>query len=261
MRGSYTGPMGQLPLRRLGDSDLDVSVLGLGCNNFGRRVDLEGTRAVVDAALEAGVTFLDTADTYGDGQSEELLGQVLEGRRDEVVLATKFGYERGGAPAHVREAVEASLRRLRTDVIDLYQYHRPDRKVPIEETLGAMSALVEEGLVRAIGCSNFSDAQLREAADAARSNGWTAFASVQNEYSLLERGIEAEVVPESERLGIGVIPYSPLASGLLTGKYRRGENAPSGTRLAGRGSVADDATFDRLPARGRHAARGGVAPH
>ncbi|MFL5781070.1 MAG: aldo/keto reductase [Thermoleophilaceae bacterium] len=247
-----------LPTRTIGA--LEVSVVGLGCNNFGRRVDLEGTRAVVNAALEARVTFLDTADTYGDGQSEELLGQVLEGRRDEVVLATKFGYERGGAPEHVREAVEASLRRLRTDVIDLYQYHRPDRKVPIEDTLGAMSALVDEGLVRAIGCSNFSTTQLREAAEAAERNGWTAFASVQNEYSLLERDIEADVVPESERLGIGVIPYFPLASGLLTGKYRRGEDPPPGTRLAGRGSVADDATFDRLEALDGYASERGIEP-
>jgi aryl-alcohol dehydrogenase-like predicted oxidoreductase len=247
-----------LPTRTIGP--LEVSAVGLGCNNFGRRVDLEGTRAVVDAALDAGVTFLDTADTYGDGQSEELLGQVLQGRRDAVVLATKFGYDRGGAPEYVREAVEASLRRLRTDAIDLYQYHRPDPKVPIEETLGAMSALVEEGLVRAIGCSNFSAAQLREAAEAAQRNGWTAYASVQNEYSLLERGIESGVVPEAERLGIGVIPYFPLASGLLTGKYRRGEDPPSGTRLAGRGSVADDATFDRLEALDRYASERGVEP-
>src|SRR5919107_5458044 len=186
-----------LPTRTIGP--LEVSAVGLGCNNFGRRVDLEGTRAVVDAALDAGVTFLGTADVYGDGASEEQLGQVLEGRREQVVLATKFGYERGGAPEHVREAVRASLRRLRTDRVDLYQYHRPDRKVPIEYTLGAMTELVDEGLVRAIGCSNFSAAQLREAAEAAERNGWAAFASVQNEYSLLEREIEAEAVPEAER--------------------------------------------------------------
>jgi aryl-alcohol dehydrogenase-like predicted oxidoreductase len=247
-----------LPTRSIGP--LEVTAVGLGCNNFGRRVDLDGTRAVVDAALDAGVTFLDTADVYGDGQSEELLGQALEGRRDSVVLATKFGYDRGGAPGYVREAVEASLGRLRTDRIDLYQYHRPDRKVPIEETLGAMSSLVDEGLVRAIGCSNFSAAQLREAAEAAERNGWAAFASVQNEYSLLERGIEADVVPEAERLGVGVIPYFPLASGLLTGKYRRGQDAPPGTRLAGRDSVADDATFDRLEALDRYAAEREIEP-
>jgi aryl-alcohol dehydrogenase-like predicted oxidoreductase len=247
-----------LPSRSIGP--LEVSVVGLGCNNFGRRVDLEGTRAVVDAALDAGVTFLDTADTYGEGASEELLGQVLEGRRDTVVLATKFGYSRGGAPEYVREAVQASLRRLSTDRIDLYQYHRPDRETPIAETLGAMSELVDEGLVRAIGCSNFSAAQLAEAAEAAERNGWTAFASIQNEYSLLERGIEAEVVPEAERLGVAVIPYFPLASGLLSGKYRRGEDAPAGTRLASRGSVADDATFDRLEALTRYASERGLEP-
>jgi aryl-alcohol dehydrogenase-like predicted oxidoreductase len=247
-----------LPTRSIGP--LEVTVVGLGCNNFGRRVDLDGTRAVVDAALDAGVTFLDTADTYGDGASEELLGEVLERRRDSVVLATKFGYERGGAPEHVREAVRASLRRLRTDRIDLYQYHRPDRQTPIEETLGAMSELVAEGLVRAIACSNFSAAQLTEAAEAAERNGWTAFASVQNQYSLLERGIEAEVVPEAERIGVAVIPYFPLASGLLTGKYRRGEDPPPGTRLAGRGSVADDATFDRLEALAGYASERGIEP-
>ncbi|HKP88641.1 MAG TPA: aldo/keto reductase [Thermoleophilaceae bacterium] len=240
---------------------MQASVVGLGCNNFGRRVeDLAGTRAVVDASLEAGVTFLDTADVYGDGRSEELLGQALEGRRDEVVLATKFGYDRGGAPEYVREALAGSLRRLRTDRIDLYQYHRPDPDVPIGDTLGAMSELVDEGLVRAIGCSNFSAAQLREAAEAAQRNGWHPFVSVQNEYNLLERGIEADVVPEAERLGMAVIPYFPLASGLLTGKYRRGEDAPADTRLAGRGSVADDATFDRLEALAEYASRRGVEP-
>jgi aryl-alcohol dehydrogenase-like predicted oxidoreductase len=247
-----------LPTRSIGP--LTVSAVGLGGNNFGRRVDLEGTRAVVDAALEAGVAFVDTADIYGNGASEELLGQVLQGRRDSVVLATKFGYERGGAPEHVREAAEASLRRLRTDRIDLYQYHRPDPRVPIEETLGAMSRLVDDGLARAIGCSNFSAAQLAEAAGAAERNGWTAFASVQNEYSLLERGIEADVVPEAEQRGVAVIPYFPLASGLLTGKYRRGQQAPPGSRLAGRGHVADDATFERLDALASYAEERGIEP-
>ena len=247
-----------LPTRSIGP--LAVSAVGLGCNNFGRRVDLDGTRAVVDAALDAGVTFLDTADVYGDGQSEELLGRVLEGRRDAVVLATKFGYTRGGAPGYVGEAVRDSLRRLRTDLVDLYQYHRPDEKTPIEETLGAMTELVDQGLVRAIGCSNFSAGQVAEAADAAQRNGWHAFASIQNEYSLLERGIEAEVVPEAERRGVAVIPYFPLASGLLTGKYRRGQEPPAGARLAGRGSVADDATFDRLEALDRYAADREVEP-
>jgi len=222
-------------MRKIGE--LEVSEVGLGCNNFGRRVDLEGTRRVVDAALEAGVNFLDTANSYGspDGESENLLGQVLEGRRDQVVLATKFGWNEGGAPEQVRESIEASLRRLRTDVIDLYQYHKPDGRTPIEETLGAMKELVSEGKVREIGCSNFNAAQVSD-----------DFASLQNEYSLLKRGIESEVLPECERLGVAGLPYFPLASGLLTGKYRRGEDAPEGTRLAGRDQIADNETWDRL---------------
>jgi aryl-alcohol dehydrogenase-like predicted oxidoreductase len=222
-------------MRKIGD--LEVSEVGLGCNNFGRRVDLDGTRAVVDAALEAGVTFFDTANSYGDppGESENLLGQVLEGRRDQVVIATKFGWNEGGAPEQVRESAEESLRRLRTDVIDLYQYHKPDGKTPIEETVGAMKELVAEGKVREIGCSNFDASQLSD-----------DFASLQNEYSLLKRGIEAEVLPECERRGIAVLPYFPLASGLLTGKYRRGEDAPEGTRLHGRDEIADNETWDRL---------------
>jgi aryl-alcohol dehydrogenase-like predicted oxidoreductase len=248
--------MAQPPQRPLGD--LTVSAVGLGCNNFGRRVDLEGTRAVVDTALEVGVNFLDTADVYGDhGDSETLLGEVLKGRRDRVVLATKFGMDMGangpsvrprGSRAYVREAVDASLRRLQTDVIDLYQYHRPDGETPIEETLGALDELVKAGKARAIGCSNFSAAELEEAAGAARENGFTGFVSLQNEYSLLKREIEADVVPECEQLGVGVLPYFPLASGLLTGKYRRGEDAPEGTRLHGRPEIADDATFDQLEA-------------
>jgi aryl-alcohol dehydrogenase-like predicted oxidoreductase len=248
--------MAQPPQRSLGD--LNVSAVGLGCNNFGRRVDLDGTRAVVDAALEVGVNFLDTADVYGDqGGSETLLGEVLKGRRDRVVLATKFGMDMGangpstrprGSKAYVREAVDASLRRLQTDVIDLYQYHRPDGETPIEETLGALDELVKAGKVRAIGCSNFSAAELEEAAGAARENGFAGFVSLQNEYSLLKRDIEADVVPECEQLGVGVLPYFPLASGLLTGKYRRGQDAPEGTRLHGRPEIADDATFDQLEA-------------
>jgi len=222
-------------MRKIGE--LEVSEVGLGCNNFGRRVDLEGTRAVVDAAIEAGVTFLDTANSYGSpaGESENLLGQVLEGRRDQIVLATKFGWNEGGAPEQVRESAEASLRRLRTDVIDLYQYHKPDGRTPIEETLGALGDLVSEGKVREIGCSNFDAAQVSD-----------DFVSLQNEYSLLKRGIEADVLPECERRGVAVLPYFPLASGLLTGKYRRGEDAPEGTRLHGRDQIADNETWDRL---------------
>ncbi|HEY1594616.1 MAG TPA: aldo/keto reductase [Thermoleophilaceae bacterium] len=258
--------MADLPHRELGD--LSVPAVGLGCNNFGRRVDLDGTRAVVDAALDEGVNFLDTADIYGDaGGSETLLGEVLKGRRDEVVIATKFGMDMGangpsvrprGSKAYIREAVDASLRRLQIDVIDLYQYHRPDGETPIEETLGALDELVKAGKVRCIGCSNFSASELDEAAGAARENGFASFVSLQNEYSLLKREIEAEVVPECEQLGVGVLPFFPLASGLLTGKYRRGEDAPEGTRLHGRPEIADDDTFARLEAGERFARERGV---
>jgi aryl-alcohol dehydrogenase-like predicted oxidoreductase len=238
-------------------AELEVSEVGLGCNNFGRRVDLEGTRAVVDAALAAGVNFLDTADVYGGddkGASERLLGAVLAGRRDQVVIATKFGMDmRGlngdaprGSAAYIRRAVEGSLSRLRVDTIDLYQYHEPDGVTPIEETLGALNELVEAGTVRFIGCSNFSAEQLAEAAEVAEREGYASFVSLQNEYSLLKRDIERDVLPECERRGVAVLPYYPLASGLLTGKYRRGEAAPAGTRLASRGEVADDATWERL---------------
>jgi aryl-alcohol dehydrogenase-like predicted oxidoreductase len=233
--------------RPLGDSGLEVSVLGLGCNNFGRRVDLAGTRRVVDAALDEGVDFLDTADIYGGrGASEELLGEALEGRRDRVVLATKFGMDMGdgaearGSAAYVREAAEASLRRLRTDRIDLYWYHWPDGVTPIAETLEALDELVRAGKVRAIAASNFSAAQLEEADAVAREHGRARFVAVQNEYSLLRREIEREVVPAAQRLGLGVVPYFPLASGLLTGKYRRGEDAPAGTRLGEREEVASE---------------------
>ncbi|HEY2604033.1 MAG TPA: aldo/keto reductase [Thermoleophilaceae bacterium] len=258
--------MADLPQRSLGG--LSVSAVGLGCNNFGRRVDLEGTGAVVDAALGAGVNFLDTADIYGgQGGSETLLGEVLKGHRDQVVLATKFGMDMGangpsvrprGSKAYIREAVDSSLRRLQTDVIDLYQYHRPDGETPIEETLGALDELVKAGKVRYIGCSNFSAGELDEAAGAARENGYASFVSLQNEYSFLKRDIEADVVPECEQLGVAVLPFFPLASGLLTGKYRRGEAAPDGTRLHGRPEIADDETFDRLEAGERFARERGL---
>lgn len=243
-------------MRKIGD--LEVFEVGLGCNNFGRRVDLEGTRAVVDAAIEAGINLFDTADIYGStgGDSEALLGEVLKDRRQDAVIATKFGMDMrgangeptgpGGSAPYIGQAVEASLRRLHVDVIDLYQYHEPDGETPIEETLGALNELVIAGTVRFIGCSNFDAAQLAEAEQVARDNGYAAFVSLQNEYSLLEREIEAEVLPECARRGVGVLPFFPLASGLLTGKYRRGEDAPEGTRLHGRGAVADDDTFDRL---------------
>jgi aryl-alcohol dehydrogenase-like predicted oxidoreductase len=219
--------------RRIGS--LEVSVVGLGCNNFGGRLDLAGTKAVVNAALDAGITFLDTADVYGGTKSEEFLGRMLAGRRDRVVLATKFGIalddERKGAkPAYVKRACEDSLRRLKTDRIDLYYLHRPDPETPIADTLGALDELVRSGKVREIGCSLFTATQLREARAAAGKGA--PFAAVQNEYSLLVREPEREVLAECGRLGLAFVPYYPLASGLLTGKYRRGQPAPAGTRLA-----------------------------
>jgi len=224
--------------RRIGS--LEVSVVGLGCNNFGRRLDSGATSAVVDAALDAGVNFFDTADVYGGTKSEEFLGRALSRRRDEVGLATKFGAQvdeqrKGAKPEYVGQAVEDSLRRLRTDRIDLYQLHRPDPDVPIEDTLGALDELVRAGKVREIGCSNFSAEQLRAAEKATRDGG-ARFVSVQNEYSVLHREPERDVLPECERLGIAFIPYFPLVSGLLTGKYRQGQPAPEGSRLqSGRG--------------------------
>jgi aryl-alcohol dehydrogenase-like predicted oxidoreductase len=219
--------------RRIGA--LEVSVVGLGCNNFGWRIDAAATRRVVDAALEAGIDFLDTADIYGGTESESFLGEVLRGRRDQVVLATKFGMKvdeqrQGARPAYVRAALDDSLKRLQTDRIDLYQLHQPDPSVPIADTLGALDEAVRAGKVREIGCSNFSAAQLREAEAAVR-DGAARFVSVQNEYSLLKRDPEAEVLPECERLGLAFLPYFPLASGLLTGKYRRGRTTPEGARI------------------------------
>jgi aryl-alcohol dehydrogenase-like predicted oxidoreductase len=219
--------------RRIGS--LEVSVVGLGCNNFGRRLDSGATSAVVDAALDEDINFFDTADIYGGTKSEEFLGRALGRRRDEVVLATKFGAQldeqrKGASPEYVGQAVEDSLRRLRTDRIDLYQLHRPDPEVPIEDTLGALDELVRAGKVREIGCSNFSAEQLRAAEGAARDGG-ARFVSVQNEYSVLHREPERAVLPECERLGIAFIPYFPLVSGLLTGKYRQGQPAPEGSRL------------------------------
>jgi aryl-alcohol dehydrogenase-like predicted oxidoreductase len=242
--------------RQLGDSGLTVSVVGLGCNNFGGsfggRLDLDGTRAVVDAAIECGVTLLDTANSYGDrGGSETLLGQVLEGRRDEVVLATKFGSDMGEGPGvarasrwYVKRAVEASLRRLRTDRIDLYQLHRPDGITPVEETLAALDDLVREGKVLYVGSSNLAAWQVVEADWVARTRGLTRFVSAQNHYSLLERKAEEELLPACQKVGVGVLPFFPLANGLLTGKYRRGQPRPSGTRLEGRD--ISERTWDRI---------------
>ena len=218
--------------RRIGS--LEVSVAGLGCNNFGWRIDAAGTAKVVDAAIEAGIDFFDTADMYGGGQSEEYLGRALGSRRNQIVLATKFGMKmdeqrQGAKPAYVRQAVEASLRRLGTDHIDLYQLHTPDAATPIADTLEALDGLVKAGKVREIGCSNFSAAQLREAEAAART-GAARFVSVQNHYSLMHREPEAEVLPECVRLGLAFIPYFPLANGLLTGKYRSGQPLPQASR-------------------------------
>jgi aryl-alcohol dehydrogenase-like predicted oxidoreductase len=257
--------MADLPTRPLGDSGLQVSIVGLGCNNFGRRVDLEGTRAVVDTALDQGLTLFDTADIYGATQSEEFLGRVLQGRRDQVVLATKFGMDLGdgkgprGSRDYIRYAVEGSLRRLQTDVIDLYWYHQPDGVTPIAETLGALDELVRAGTVRAIGASNFDARQIEEADAAAREHGTARFVAIQNEYSLLVREVEREVLPTCERLGIGFVPYFPLASGLLTGKYRRGEAGPEGARLSARDQVASDDQFEVVDALERYAAERGVS--
>jgi aryl-alcohol dehydrogenase-like predicted oxidoreductase len=237
---------------RLGRSELTVSAVGLGCNNFGRRLDRAGTCAVIDAALDAGVTFLDTADTYGgDGASERLIGEALAGRRDRVVLATKFGMDRGddsgeprGSRAYARRSLEASLERLRTDRVDLLYYHEPDRVTPLAETLAALAELADEGKIRAFGVSNLDATQLREAA----AIGDPRLAALQNEYSLLERGAERELLPLCRELGIGFVPYFPLARGMLTAKFHRGEAPPAGTRMADRPELLTDAVFDRLEA-------------
>ncbi|MEU8435962.1 aldo/keto reductase [Streptomyces sp. NPDC029216] len=244
----------------LGSSGLLVSAVGLGCNNFGARLDLQATRAVVDAALDSGITLLDTADIYGgQGGSERHLGQVLKGRRDQVVLATKFGYagvdmgygpaagSRGGR-AYIRRAVEESLRRLETDHIDLLQLHSPDPATPIAETLAALTELVAEGKVRYIGHSNLSGWQLAEAAHTARETGAVPFVSAQNEWSLLERSAERELVPAARHYGLGVLPYFPLANGLLTGKIRRGAPVPAGSRLEGRDAYLTEERLDTVEA-------------
>jgi aryl-alcohol dehydrogenase-like predicted oxidoreductase len=267
---STPSPTTVLPTRRLGDSDLEVSAVGLGCNNFGRRLDLDRTRAVLEAALEAGITFFDTADIYGgNGASEALMGEALEGRRQEYLIATKFGMEmKGAADApnvprgsrdYIRWAIEGSLRRLRVERIDLYQYHEPDRVTPLADTLAALNELVDEGLVTAIGCSNFSAEELKEADLIARERGFAHFVSLQNHYSLLERGIEAEVAGACEQLGVSILPFFPLESGLLSGKYRRGEPGPEGSRLAG-GSAGTDAQFDVVEAIERYAEARAIEP-
>jgi aryl-alcohol dehydrogenase-like predicted oxidoreductase len=217
---------------------LAVSVVGVGCNNFGGRIDEKRSKEVIDAALAVGINFFDTADMYANGKSEELLGRYLGSRRREVVVATKFGNEmegqgRGARPEYVKKAIDLSLRRLKTDYVDLYQQHVPDPDVPIAETLGALDELVKAGKVREIGCSNFSAVQLREARNASDARAASArFVSVQNEYSLLHREPEEEVLAECEREGLGFLPFFPLMSGLLTGKYRKGKPIPQNTRVA-----------------------------
>ncbi len=260
--------------RPLGDSGLMVSAVGIGCNAFSRRVDLDGVRDVLAAARDTGVTLLDTADVYGDpaGGSEELLGEALKGQREEFVVATKFGMDMGGANGadhgvrgarrYVRRAVEASLRRLRTDHIDLYQLHRPDPVTPIEETLSVLTDLVHEGKIGYLGCSNFAGWQVADADWTARTAGLERFVSVQNRYSLLDRTIEEEVVPACETFGLGVLPYFPLEYGLLTGKYRRGEGAPSGSRAAldpSRAQWLESADWDRIEAVGKYAEARGLS--
>lgn len=236
-------------MRRIGS--LEVSAVGLGCNNFGGRLDEQATARVVHAAIDAGINFFDTADIYGGGgKSEEYLGRALGNRRADVVVATKFGMRmdddhRGARPEYVRAAAEDSLRRLGTDHIDLYQLHTPDPTVPIAETLGAMNELVSAGKVREIGCSNFSATQIREAEDVSKDRGIARFVSVQNEYSLLHREPEESVLAECERVHAAFLPFFPLASGMLTGKYHLGQPAPEGSRLAS-GPRAVQLTDDRL---------------
>ncbi len=239
--------MNELPRRTLGDSGIEVPVVGVGCNNFGGRTDEANSRRVILAALDLGVGFFDTADIYSRGRSEEILGRALGSRRGEAVVATKFGgsmgsAERGGGSRRwIARAVEDSLRRLRTDRIDLYQHHFFDAGTPLEETLAALDELVQAGKVRAIGCSNYDGVQIEEAHIIASGHGWARYVTAQNEYSLLKRHeVEESVMPVCRRLGMGILPYFPLASGLLSGKYHRGEPPPPGTRLGRDPNRADD---------------------
>jgi aryl-alcohol dehydrogenase-like predicted oxidoreductase len=248
--------------RRIGS--LEVSVVGLGCNNFGRRIDEPASLRVVHAALDAGINFFDTADIYGSTHSEQFLGHALAGRRERAIIATKFGMavdatRHGASPGYVRRAVEDSLSRLGTDYIDLYQLHKPDPDTPIGETLEALDGLVRAGKVREIGCSNFNVAQLREAQRAVKP-GAACFASVQNEYSLLHRQPEAEVLPECARSGMSLLPYFPLANGLLSGRFQRGAAAPAGSRFVPGGwgaGVYTDANLAKVESLRHYAAARG----
>jgi aryl-alcohol dehydrogenase-like predicted oxidoreductase len=254
--------------RPLGPSGLMVSMVGVGCNAFGTRIDQDRVQEVVDAAYDAGITLFDTSDTYGRGQSEEMLGRALGSRRSDVVIATKFGMDMRGANGpdwgalasrrYVRRAVEASLRRLGTDHIDLYQLHQPDDVTPIAETLGALTELVREGKVRYLGCSNFDAWEVVDAHWSAQTRGLEPFVSAQNKYSLYDREAEDELVPALEHLGMGMLPYFPLAYGLLTGKYRRGQAAPEGSRLATQTARLEGADWDRVEALETFAAERGV---
>ncbi len=261
--------MADMRYEPLGHSGLMVSVVGVGCNAFGARIGDETVQQVVDAAIEHGVTLFDTADAYAAGASEEALGRALGSRREDVIVATKFGmggeesehFGAHGSRRYVRRAVEASLRRLGTDYIDLYQLHRPDPITPIEETLEAMSELVTEGKVRYLGGSNMTAWQVVEADWVARTSGLQRFVSAQNEYSLYNRSAETELVPACETVGVGILPYFPLAYGLLTGKYRRGESAPEGSRLtfANQSSRLETADWDRIEALEAYAAERGLS--
>jgi aryl-alcohol dehydrogenase-like predicted oxidoreductase len=250
--------------RPLGESGLMVSAVGVGCNAFGRRVDQAGVDAIVDAAQDVGITFLDTADVYGveDGASETMLGHALRGRRDEFVVSTKFGFDMHGANGadrgaraarrYVRRAIEASLRRLQTDHVDLYQLHRPDPITPIEETLSVLDDLVREGKVLYAGCSQFAAWQVVDAAWTARTAGLTPFVSTQDWYSLLHRSPEEDLIPALQQHGVGLLPFFPLEHGLLTGKYRRGDAPPAGSHAAVSPETAarwlEKADWDRIEA-------------
>jgi aryl-alcohol dehydrogenase-like predicted oxidoreductase len=260
--------MADMSHRPLGDSGLVVSVVGLGCNAFGRRIDADASASVVQAALDEGITLFDTADTYGFGASESMLGKALGPRRSDAVIATKFGADMQGrngpdwaaraSRRYVRAAVTASLSRLGTDWIDLYQLHEPDGVTPFEETLAALDEIVAEGKVRYIGSSNLAAWQVIEADWVARTGGFERFISAQNKYSVYDRTAEAELIPACEHAGIGLLPYFPLEYGLLTGKYRRGEPAPKGSRLTVEQSRFENADFDRIEAFERFAAERGI---